>query len=94
MNHQTIKITEAAREILKVHGYCVDHLWHIEDIHFICEQNNIPMVSDEEAMMIFGIAGEQFDGEAGLCWPQLEKALFTFLHRKAMLSGLCENNPV
>ena len=93
LNVLQLKMIEAARELLKANGYFVENLWHVRDVHFICEQYNIPDVTDEEAMEVFNIANEQFDGEAGLSWPQLEKALFTFLHRKAILNGLCENNP-
>ena len=90
---QTTKMVEAARELLRNSGYFVENLWHVEDVHFICEQNNIPLLSDEDAMQVFLIAGENFDGETGISWPQLEKALYTFLHRKAVVQTLCEKNP-
>jgi len=83
------KMVEAARELLKKSGYFVDNLWHVEDVHFICEQCNLSRISNEEAMEVFTIAHEQFDGENGLSWPQLEKALNTYLLRKALLEGLC-----
>ncbi|MDX2074205.1 MAG: hypothetical protein SFX19_07580 [Alphaproteobacteria bacterium] len=67
----------------------MENLWHVDDIHFICEQNDLPKVTDAEAQEIFKIAHEQFDGESGLSWPQLEKALNTYLLRKALLEGLC-----
>ena len=38
MNAQSIKIIEAARELLKTAGYFVDNLWHTDDVHFICEE--------------------------------------------------------
>ncbi len=81
---------EAARELLRNSGYFVDSLWHIEDVHFICEQSDLPKITDEEAMAVFKIASEQFDGEHGLSWPELEKALNTYLLRKALLEGLCK----
>ena len=85
-------IVEAARELLKSAGYFVDNLWHVDDVHFICEQQELPPISNEEALQVFLIAREQFEGEVGLSWPQLEKALRTFLHRKTMLSQLCKKN--
>jgi hypothetical protein len=94
MDHKTTKIVDAARELLKSFGYFVDTLWHVDDIHFICEQNGIPRISDEEAMEVFQVAKEQFDGEHGLSWPQLEKALFIFLHRQTVMSILYESSPV
>lgn len=93
MDHKTNKIVEAARELLKSFGYFVDNLWHIDDVHFICEQNNVHRLSDEEAMEVFIVAKEQFDGENGLSWPQLEKALRIYLHRKSVLTVMCESAP-
>lgn len=94
MSTRSTKITEAARELLKSFGYFVDNLWHVEDIHFICEQRELPSITDEEAMEVFYIANQQFDGEVGLSWPQLERALRTYLHRKSMLRTMCDNKPV
>lgn len=93
MDEKTTKIIEVARELLKSQGYFVDNLWHVEDIHFICEQSGIPQLNEEDAMEVFRIACEQFDGETGLSWPKLEKALHTFLHRKAILAALYESYP-
>ena len=85
------KMVKAARELLKTLGFFVDNLWHVEDVYFICEQNNLPKLSHQDAMEVFQIAKDQFDGEAGLSWPQLEKALNTYLLRKALLNGLCQS---
>jgi hypothetical protein len=93
MESKTIKIIEVARELLKTQGYFVDNLWHVEDVHFICEQNGLPKITDDDAMEVYRIANDQFDGDTGLSWPKLERALHTFLHRKAILSTLCESYP-
>jgi len=85
MKPKTTKIIEATRELLKTFGYFTDNLWHVDDVHFICEQKHFPKLSDDEAMEIFVIAGQQFDGETGISWPQLEKAIHTYLHRRALL---------
>lgn len=92
-SHQT-KMVEAARDLLRNSGYYVDSLWHTDDVHFICEQQDLPKLTDEEAMDVFRIATTQFDGETGLSWPQLEKALNTYLLRKALLEGLCKAQSV
>lgn len=89
MTTSQMKMIEAARELLRNSGYFVENLWHVEDVHFISEQHDLPKISDEEAMEVFKIAHQQFDGENGLSWPQLEKALNTYLLRKALLEGLC-----
>ena len=88
MEHCEIKLIEAARELLKSFGYFVDNLWHVRDIHFICEQNNISPLSDAEAMEVFEIANEQFDGETGLSWPKLENALQMYIQRRMILANL------
>lgn len=91
MDHQATKIIEFARDVLKAHGYFVDNLWHVTDIHFICEQHGMERLSDEDAMEVFCIANEQFDGEIGLSWPQLERAVKCFFKRRAILSGMEED---
>ena len=90
-SHKT-KIVEAAREILKFHGYFMDNLWHVDDVHFICEQQSLPKLSNSEAMAVFELANEHFDGEAGISWPQLEKALRAYLERREMVTLLCDIN--
>lgn len=93
MDSKSTRIIEAARELLKHYGYFVDNLWHVDDVHFICEQHDLEKISDQEAMEIFTIAHAQFDGEHGISWPQLEKALHTFFKRKAALKELSGNSP-
>jgi len=90
MQPKATKVIEATRELLRTFGYFTDNLWHIDDIHFICEQKDLPKIDDEEAMEIFAIANQQFDGETGISWPQLEKAINTYLQRKALLRSMCE----
>ena len=87
------KIIEAARELLKVFGYFVDNLWHVDDVHFICEQLGLKKLTDEEAMKVFIIANDHFDGETGISWPQLEAALHMYIKREEALKAPCENDP-
>jgi hypothetical protein len=94
MDTHATKIIEATRELLKSFGYFVDNLWHVKDVHFICEQQELPKITDEEAMEVFVIANRQFDGETGISWPQLEKALHMHLQRKRALNAPCEKDPV
>lgn len=82
MYGQTIKSVEEARQVLKTQGYFVDNLWHVDDIHFICEEKGYPELSDSEAMSIFFIANQNFDGEVGLGWPQLEREIVKYIVRK------------
>ena len=80
---------ETARQVLRSAGYCVDKLWHVNDLHCICEAQGLPLIDNEEAQQVFQIASEQFDGDDGLSWPKLERALRTFLHPKTMLKRMC-----
>ncbi len=91
MNEKNDKLVEVAKDILRTHGYFVDNLWHINDVHFICEQNNIAKLSDKEAMEVFAVANDQFDGEHGFSWPRIEKAVFAFLNRKTAIAALAQN---
>jgi hypothetical protein len=93
MNHRETKIVEATRALLKSFGYFVDNLWHVDDMHFICEQQNLEKITDEEAMEVFTIANQQFDGETGISWPQLESALRVFLARKVLIGKPREKDP-
>jgi hypothetical protein len=92
MDQQETKIITAAKELLKLYGYYLDNLWHVRDVHFICEQNNITPITDKEALEVFLIASEQFDGKAGISWPKLEKAVYAFLQRKTAIDVLYQDN--
>ncbi len=92
MEQKNTKIVDAARELLKAYGYFVDNLWHVDDVHFICEQNNLAQLTNQEAMEVFEIAKDQFEGETGLSWPKLEKALHTYLHRQSVLRIVCQKD--
>ena len=83
----TTKIAEVAKELLRQSGYFVDNLWHVDDIHFICEQKELPKLRDDEAMEVFAIAKSQFDGEYGISWPQLEKALHVYMQKERILAS-------
>ena len=89
MKMQTVKIIDAIKEILRAYGYMM-YVWHVEDVHFICEQTGLEKLSDEEAMEVFDMVADQFDGEVGMSWPQLEKAVKTYLRRKDT-KKLCES---
>lgn len=89
-SHKT-KIVEAAKEILKFHGYFIDNLWHVDDIHFICEQHDLLRLTNSEAMAVFELANESFDGETGISWPQLEKAVRNYHDRRETLARMCLN---
>ena len=84
MYGESIRLVELSRDILKLQGYFVDNLWHIDDIHFLCEEKNYAILSDSEAMQVFQIAAQGFDGEFGFGWSQLEKALEKYMVQKTL----------
>jgi len=86
MQLETTKVIDATRDLLKAFGYFVDNLWHIDDVHFICEQQQLPKLTDQEAMEVFIIANQQFDGETGISWPQLEQSVHIYLKRREALT--------
>jgi len=91
MDSPSNKIIEATKELLKYFGYFVDNLWHVDDIHFICKQKNLPPISDSEAMEVFAIARDHFDGEFGISWPALDRAVRVYVQRKTFTSNIFRN---
>ena len=89
MNTENINLIEAARAVLQAAGYYVDRLWHNNDVHFICEQLEMEKLGEHDIAQIFAIASEHFDGETGISWPQLERAIQIFQQRKQAVKGLC-----
>jgi len=87
--HST-KIITTAMGLLRQFGYFVDQLWHVNDVHLICEQKNLPKISDAEAMEVFAIMGDNFDGDSGISWSALDKALHTYIERKKLISTMLE----
>ncbi len=92
MSKKYVEIIDTSRELLKSFGYFVDNLWHVDDIHFICEQKKLPHLTDKQAMEVFMMANRQFDGENGLGWPQLENALNIYMQRKTLLCDTMAEN--
>ena len=84
------KIIESAKDLLRCFGYFVDNLWHVEDVHMLCRQKNLPKISDLEAMEVFSIAKEQFDGELGISWPALDRAIRIYIQRKNLIGSIIE----
>lgn len=88
MKTENVNLIQAARNLLQSAGYYVDHLWHTNDVQFICEQLNMQKLAEEEVAQVFSIASEYFDGETGISWPQLERALHVFQQRRQAVQEL------
>ena len=81
----------AAREVLRVHGFFVDNLWHVDDVHFLCEQRGWPALNHEEAKGVFAIFNEMFEGEGGLTWEKLEQSTRIFLAQQGRIKQMLPN---
>lgn len=92
MEIQSEIVITAARNILKSYGYFVDNLWHMDDINLLCEQMNYPALTLQQCHAIFDIVNEQFDGEYGISWPQLERALQTYIQHCVTPTELTPHN--
>lgn len=70
MENATIRFVETAKDLLQEYGYFIQHMWHVDDVHFLCEQRNWPKLSHEEAKAVFLIFSELYDGELGMTWAK------------------------
>lgn len=88
MQDIVITMVEAARHMLKESGYFVENLWHVDDVHFLCEQRNWPDLSHEEAKSVFAVFNELFNDEPGMNWQKLEQATQVYLAQQGRISGM------
>lgn len=82
---QNDPMIDAAINVLRTAGYYTEKLWHADDVRFICEQLELPQLQRHEVETIFEIVGNLFDGETGISWPQLERAVHVFFQKKQAL---------
>lgn len=85
------KFIHVAREVMKAEGYFVENLWHVDDVHFLCEQRGWPQLRHEEATAVFTVFSEIFDGECGLTWEKLEQATQIYLAQQGQLQQMLHN---
>ena len=88
MQDLTIKFIESAKDILTSYGYFMEHLWHVDDIHFLCVQRGWPTLNHEEAMSVFVIFSELYDGELGMTWAKLEQAVQVYLAQSGRIAQM------
>lgn len=82
------RFIESAKGILQSYGYFIDHLWHVDDVHFLCEQRNWPKLDHEEARAVFAIFSELYDGELGMTWAKLEQATQVYLAQSGRIAQM------
>lgn len=73
------KLILASLAILKDYGYFTQCMWHVSDIHLLCEQRRWPSLSHAEAKEVFDIFVELYEGDQGLTWAKLEQATQVYL---------------
>lgn len=81
----------SAREVLRTQGYFVQKLWHVDDVHLLCEQRGWPQLTHEDGLSVFAIFNELFDGGEGLTWERLEQATQIYLAQQGHLKQILEN---
>jgi len=90
MHDVTIKFEESAKNVLISYGYFMEHLWHVDDVHFLCEQRGWPELNREEAKSIFIIFSELYDGELGMTWAKLEQATQVYLAQSGRIAQMAQ----
>lgn len=84
MNDGKEVLVQAARDLLRTQGYFVDRLWHAKDVEMVCDDLGLPCPNSDDVQGIFSLAADTFDGEYGICWPQLERAARTYFGEAAV----------
>jgi hypothetical protein len=69
------------RTLLKEFGIYAGKIWHVNDVHTLCEKNNLPQISHHDAMNVFEHAARQNAGRMPLTTTQIEQTLLN-LHTK------------
>lgn len=88
MENINLRFVETAKQVLQDYGYFIQHLWHIDDVHFLCEQKNWPTLTHEEAKSVFLIFSELYDGELGMTWNKLEQATQVYLAQSGRIAQM------
>jgi len=87
MNHMqrrhSLRIIEIITELLHSFGYFIGKLWHVEDIHSLCEREGWAKISDAEAMEVFVLTQERCHAAtSGISRAQLEKTLRMYVESR------------
>lgn len=82
------KLIHSSLELLNQYGYFTQCMWHVNDIHLLCEQKHWPALTHMEARSVFDIFAELFEGDQGLTWSKLEQATQVFLAQQGKIKGI------
>lgn len=89
LNEKSVRnLVDASLEVLSDYGYFTQCLWHVDDIHLLCEQRGWPKLEHEEARAIFAIFAELYEGEQGMTWAKLEQATQVYLAQQGNIKNL------
>jgi hypothetical protein len=82
MTGNTKKIIEATAEFLKPFGIYLGRVWHLDDIHRLCQRHGLKRLTNKEVHEVFELASEHNSGRLGITKVQLEAALLTYLQSR------------
>lgn len=80
LDDQTVqKLIASSVDVMTDAGYFTQCMWHVDDVHLLCEQRGWPALSHQEAKAVFAIFSELYEGDQGLTWAKLEQATQVYL---------------
>ena len=79
---------QSSLDVLGEYGYFTQCLWHVDDIHLLCEQRGWPKLSHDEARAVFSIFAELYDGDQGMTWSKLEQAVQVYLAQQGKVNDM------
>lgn len=82
------RLIESSIDILNDAGYFTQCLWHVNDIHLLCEQRGWPVLTHQEARSVFAIFAELYEGDQGLTWAKLEQATQVYLAQQGKIKQM------
>ena len=71
-------ISALAIKILEYQGYFTAELWSGKDIALLCEQEGFPLPSNRQCQEIFARLQHNYDGDMGISWPVLRRAVHEY----------------
>ena len=82
------KLVQSSTDVMNEYGYFTQCLWHVDDIHLLCQQRHWPKLSHDEARAVFSIFAELYDGDQGLTWSKLEQATQVYLAQQGKVKDM------
>jgi len=62
---------EEAKKLLEDDGYLTMGMFHKDDIHALCDEHELPTLTDKQAKEVLQLVGSKHDAEVGINWDVL-----------------------